>query len=474
MVRRGDSDSRTAVIYARFSCSKQREASIDDQLRVCREWCEREGYAVVAEYCDHAFSGRSDNRPMFQEMIANAGESDIVLVYMMDRFSRSEYDAPIYKKELARHGVEVVSAMEALPDGPERVLIEKIYEGLAAVESAKTSLRTKRGMTGNAMKCMTNGVRIYGYRTGEDGRYEVVPEQAENVRECFRLRLRGDSMDSIARKLAERGVTTYTGRPCSGTMVNCMLKNERYTGVYIWDGVRVEGGIPAIIDRRTYMDAQNVRGRKRRKEESWALYPLAGKALCAECGKSLQGMSAYGQNGVRYEYYGCPGKCQRNVRRDLLEGEIVRAVRTMLRDPEAARSVAEALCAVPAGVNAEKDRASKALRDAERGLSNILAAVEQGIIVPGTKERIAQLEAQRARALADIDAASMDEVDPEDFARFLMQADKLDDASIIDAFVYQCLVAPESVVVTLNYDENGEPARLNIKRVRGNLEWCPV
>lgn len=39
----------TAVIYARFSCSKQREASIDDQLRVCRDWCAREGYAVVAE-----------------------------------------------------------------------------------------------------------------------------------------------------------------------------------------------------------------------------------------------------------------------------------------------------------------------------------------------------------------------------------------------------------------------------------------
>ena len=423
--RRGDAVTKTAVIYARFSCSKQREASIEDQLRVCREWCAREGYGVVAEYCDHAFSGRSDNRPMFQEMIANAGESDIVLVYMMDRFSRNEYDAPIYKKELARHGVEVVSAMEALPDGPERVLIEKIYEGLAAVESAKTSLRTKRGMTGNAMKCMTNGVRIYGYRTGEDGRYEVVPEQAENVRECFRLRLRGDSMGLDSPQAGGARRHHLHGQAVQRDHGQLHAEERALHGrVHLGRGAR-GGGIPAIIDRRTYMDAQNVRGRKRRKEESWALYPLAGKALCAECGKSLQGMSAYGQNGVRYEYYGCPGKCQRNVRRDLLEGEIVRAVRTMLRDPEAARSVAEALCAVPAGVNAEKDRASKALRDAERGLSNILAAVEQGIIVPGTKERIAQLEAQRARALADIDAASMDEVDPEDFARFLMQADSL-------------------------------------------------
>lgn len=87
---------KRAVIYARFSCNRQREASIEDQLRVCREWCAREGYEVAAEYCDRAVSGRTDDRPEFQRMIANAGESEIVLVYMMDRFSRGEYDAPIY------------------------------------------------------------------------------------------------------------------------------------------------------------------------------------------------------------------------------------------------------------------------------------------------------------------------------------------------------------------------------------------
>ena len=103
---------KTAVIYARFSCNKQREASIDDQLRVCRDWCKREGYAIAAEYCDYAISGRTDDRPEFQRMIANAGESDIVLVYMMDRFSRGEYDAPIYKRELAKNGVKLVSALE--------------------------------------------------------------------------------------------------------------------------------------------------------------------------------------------------------------------------------------------------------------------------------------------------------------------------------------------------------------------------
>lgn len=55
--------ARTAVIYARFSCNKQREASIDDQLRICRQWCQREKYAIVAEYCDYAISGQHRRPP---------------------------------------------------------------------------------------------------------------------------------------------------------------------------------------------------------------------------------------------------------------------------------------------------------------------------------------------------------------------------------------------------------------------------
>ena len=470
-------DVKRAVIYARFSCSKQREASIDDQLRVCREWCDREGYEVVREYSDYAMSGRSDDRPQFQEMIANAGESDIVLVYMMDRFSRSEYDAPIYKKELAKHGVKVVSAMEALPDGPEKILIEKIYEGLAAVESAKTSIRVKRGMGGNALKCLTNGVRIYGYRTAEDGRFEIDPDAAKNVAWAYKMRLRGTSVNRIGALLAERGVKNSTGGLCNYNMARKILTDERYTGVYLWDDVRIDGGMPQIIDRGTFMAAQQVKSRKCRADETWGDYALKGKALCGECGRSLQGISGYGCKGVRYEYYSCPTKCQKNIRRDVLEGEIVKALRTMLSDRSTAMMIARALCGLQShgALNAEKKRAQKALSDAEKGLKNLLAAVEQGIIVPGTQERIQELEAQKLRAQRDLENAKAEEVDPEGFADFLMYGEELDDRNLLRAFVYQVMLMPESVVVTLNYDEeNGEPARINFKRVRGKLEWCPM
>lgn len=306
---------KRAVIYARFSCNRQREASIEDQLRVCREWCAREGYEVAAEYCDRAVSGRTDDRPEFQRMIANAGESEIVLVYMMDRFSRGEYDAPIYKRELATHGVKLVSALEQIPDSPEGIIYEKLLEGLAACESRKTAIRTKRGMEGNALKCKTNGVRIFGYRRNGDDEYEVDEAQAAWVREAFALRLERMSMNAIAREFARRGLRTRKGNPCGQAMVQQMLRDRRYTGRYEWGGIVREGGMPAIVDEVTFMEVQGIKCRKQRSSENWGDFALAGAALCAECGRNLQGVSGRGRNNVKYEYYSCPGSCVRNIRR---------------------------------------------------------------------------------------------------------------------------------------------------------------
>ena len=127
---------KTAVVYARFSCNKQSEASIEDQLRVCKTWCQENGYEIVAEYCDHSISGRTDDRPEFLRMIANAGESDIVLVKTMDRFSRDMDDALTYMKALSTAGVHLVSATERVPDASEAVLLEKLYKAFPCIDES--------------------------------------------------------------------------------------------------------------------------------------------------------------------------------------------------------------------------------------------------------------------------------------------------------------------------------------------------
>ena len=463
---------KTAVIYARFSSSKQREASIEDQVRVCTEWCQREGYEVVQIYTDYALSGRTDDRPSFQRMISNAGESDIVLVYMMDRFSRNPYDAPFYKHELKQRGVKLVSATELIPETAEGVIYEKILEGLAAFESARTSERITRGMHGNALKCMTNGARLFGYREDNQGCYEIDPETAPLVVEAYDRRISGEAVNSIASDFASRGVMTSHGRPCSRSMIDRMLHNEKYTGVYTWGEVRVEDGMPAIISKDVFDMAQSVRSKHQPGKA--ADYVLSGAALCGGCGRNLQGVSGYGKKGKKYDYYRCKDHCIKPIRREWLHSEIVKVLREILADETRVRVIASTILD---DATRDKDTqtaikaAEKALQEAERGINNLVQALKTSDI-PEIHDEIKRLQEQRVRAQAELTLLSEREVTLDEMVAFLQRGSKLDDETLLDAFVYQVIVTDDDVIVTLNYDTSeGLPERFTIERVRTSEIW---
>lgn len=459
---------KRAVIYARFSCSKQREASIDDQLRVCREWCDREGFEVVREYCDYAVSGRTDDRPEFQRMVDNAGESDAVVVYMMDRFSRDPYDAPVYKRHFRERGVRIISAMENVPDTPEGMLLDKLLEGMAAMESMKNSVRTRRGMEGNALKCLYNGDRVYGYSVDESRRYVVDAAQAAVVREVFDRRISGEPCNAIARDLASRGVRTYRGLPCSPTMVANIVRNERYKGVYVWGDVRVDGGMPQIVDAATWDAAQTAPRRKQRKNEEWREYALSGRSKCM-CGASMIGVSGHGRSGKRYDYYQCGRKCgqSRNVRADMVEAAIVDAVRGILSDRSEAIRIASKVAEYVNGTEGEAKRkaALEAKRAASDELRNLMDMMKRGISHPDMQREIDAAVERRERAERELLLMDAEErFDAEDFADFLQFGATLDDAAILGAFVGEVVFMDGVVAVTFNYkDEKNDPAYCEVE-----------
>lgn len=468
----------TAVIYARFSSSKQREASIEDQLRICRKWCADRDIEVVAEYCDRAASGRTDDRPEFQRMISNAGEAETVLVYMMDRFSRDVYDAPIYKKRLRDAGVSVVSATENLPDGPEAILMESIVEAMAAMESAHTSQRTKRGMEGNAMKCMHNGARLYGYDLGEDGYYHVNETEAENVRRAFAMRASGSSINDVAVWLASVGARTSRGGRCNYGMAQGMLSNEKYMGNYVWGDVRVEGGMPAILTEEEFMAVQGVRSGKMRKMENWSRYAFAGKGVCGECGMNLVGVSGRGRNGLKYTYYRCSERCGcKPVRADWLESEVAGRLRDMVRDPKVARMVTDAVAEYAANSDdvRELEAAERRLPEAERAMSNLMRAVEDGMPYDSVRARYEELDGECRRLRTRIERLSSEErFDPDLFMEYLGQIADVDDSVLLDAFVWQVQLTTDKVAVILNYDvKEGEPARMEFETSSLEFVWQP-
>ena len=90
-----------AAIYARYSSDNQRDASIGDQLRICREFAARQGWTVVQEFTDHAISGATLLRSGFQAFMRDAlnGRFDVVVAEALNRFSRDQEDtAGLFKR----------------------------------------------------------------------------------------------------------------------------------------------------------------------------------------------------------------------------------------------------------------------------------------------------------------------------------------------------------------------------------------
>ena len=102
------------ALYARYSTDLQSDASVEDQLRICRTRAEREGWTVVESYSDRAISGASMLRPGIQALMEDAGRRrfDVVLAEAMDRLSRDQEDIAALFKRLRFAGVSIVTIAE--------------------------------------------------------------------------------------------------------------------------------------------------------------------------------------------------------------------------------------------------------------------------------------------------------------------------------------------------------------------------
>lgn len=326
--------SNAAIIYARYSPgSRQTEQSIEGQLRDCHDFARREGLEVIGEYIDRRITGRTDDRPEFQRLIADSSRHQFsyVIVWKLDRFARNRYDSAIYRRQLRQNGVKVLSAMENIGDSPESVILEAMLEASAEYYSRDLSQKVNRGMRESALKGMSTGAPApLGYKYVD--RRPVVDEQrAEVARHIFELYGGGTPKKQILDELNARGITNSHGGPLTQSTIGAMLRNRKYIGEASWNGVPVDGW-PAIIDRELF-DRVQVRldknkrapAAKKAKEE----YYLQGKAYCGYCGARMVGESGHGKLGATYHYYACADKkklhtCKkRNERKDFLEWYVV-------------------------------------------------------------------------------------------------------------------------------------------------------
>jgi DNA invertase Pin-like site-specific DNA recombinase len=296
-----------AAIYVRFSSHNQREASIEDQVRTCRQEAGRRGDLIVDVYADRARSGTTTaGRDEFARMMEDAkgAKFEVLYVYKLDRFARNRYDSAINRKRLRENDVELRPMAESVPDGPEGIVLEAMLEGMAEYYSANLSQNVRRGMDGNALECMHNGARLYGCDLGDDGFYHVREDEAKVVRLMFDMYDERRTCPEIVEALAP--YRTRTGKGFHTSHVMQMLRNEKYAGTYVYKDHRVPGGMEAIVSVEQFERVGERIGRRkeRRPFRSKVSYALSGR-LHDEEGRPYVGVSGTARDGSKRCYYKC-------------------------------------------------------------------------------------------------------------------------------------------------------------------------
>ncbi|MDD4496126.1 MAG: recombinase family protein, partial [Eubacteriales bacterium] len=331
-----------AVIYARFSSDNQRDESIDAQIRAISEYAKKNEIVIVGEYIDKARSAMTDNRPEFLRMISEASEQkfDIVLVHKLDRFARNRQDSIGYRMQLKRHGVSLVSVLEYIDESPESIILESVLEAMAEYYSKNLAREVQKGMKENALKGLhTGGKPPFGYDVDPETKKLVINEkEACAVRLIFDRFIEGYGYDKIMNELNAHGYRTKCGNPFGKNSLHGIVRNEKYTGTYIFnrsaakdvDGkrnnhknkdddeiIRLDDAVPAIISKNIFEQVQRkIVARKNNKPSNKAkeVYLLSGKIYCGECGYSMGGNKKMsGRSKTPHVTYRCMGKKNRHI-----------------------------------------------------------------------------------------------------------------------------------------------------------------
>lgn len=230
--------------YARVSTEKvEQQASIKHQEEHFEELIHSNNrWKFAGSYIDDGISGiHADKREEFQKMLRDAklGKIDMIITKEISRFARNTLDSIQYTRELLSYGVCVWfqnDGINTIDDDSEFRLT--IMAGVAQDEIRKLSSRVKFGHAQSIKNGVVLGHRMYGYSNNQ-GKLELVPEEADMVRMIFQDYASGISTPRIEKKLWDMGYRSFKGGKINRDVIKNIIRNPKYKGYYCGGKVKV-------------------------------------------------------------------------------------------------------------------------------------------------------------------------------------------------------------------------------------------
>jgi site-specific DNA recombinase len=439
------------ALYARYSSDQQRAASIEDQLRICREHSTSAGWTIVAEHTDPGLSGASMlTRPGLQALMRAAltGECEVVLAESLDRFSRDQADSATFFKKMNFAGVQIMTIAEGA--------IGHLHIGLKGTMNAlylhELAQKTRRGLRGRVEAGRSGGGLSYGYRVvralveGERGEREIDPTEAAVVARIFRSFVAGVSPKQIAKSLNRERVPGPAGAGWSPSTINGnvsrgtgILNNELYVGRIVWNrqrffkdpdtGKRVPRPNPPsewitkevphlrVIDDELWQAAKARQAETRQETRKGIvrarrpIYLFSGLTKCGVCGGGFTLSS--------HDLLTCfnardRGTCtnRRSIKRQEVEARVLRAMKERFFEPDV---FAEFCAGFTEAVNerrrdhrAKLAAAPREIASLDRRSKEIMNLLLQGFRDEAWKEELRSIEERRTELKALIASAETD------------------------------------------------------------------
>jgi site-specific DNA recombinase len=416
-----------AAIYARYSSDNQREESIDAQIRAIKEYCRKKDFEIVKIYTDEAASATTDERPSFLNMVKDSSLQlfDVLIVHKLDRFARNRYDSAFYKRQLKLNHVRVLSVLENLDDSPESIILESVLEGMAEYFSVNLARETMKGLKENALKGKHNGgTPPLGYDY-IDEKYVVNNTEAVAVKHIFKRYSENVGYKTIIQELKAMGCKTKRGNDFTQTSIHDMLKNEKYTGTYVFNRqseringkrnqhkkknddqiIKVPNIFPRLIDDSVFMKINDrMKNRANGANSAKEIYLLSGKIFCGKCGAAMIGHTSHNKGykycsyvcGTRYRTKNCDKKA---INRDTIEQLAMYDLEDAIFNEKAIKQLLNKLVAL---FNASKTEDKndlkmfeKKLKEIDKNIDNIVKAVAKGLYSPAMNKAMENLENEK-------------------------------------------------------------------------------
>lgn len=485
--------NRIDAIYTRQSVDRIDSISVESQVEFCKREVVASNYVV---YTDKGYSGKNVERPAFQDLMKDieAGKIGRVIVYRLDRISRSVLDFANVIDVFQKHKVEFVSTMEKFdtgtPIGKAMLMIVMIF---AQLERETIQQRVTDAYHSRSKRGFYMGGRIpYGFSLVEtkiDGirtkMYETVEDEAEIIRLIFAMYAEPQtSFGDVVRELSERQIIKRDGKPFSRARVRDVVINPAYVkadyriyeffkaqgtniinspedfigmnGAYLYSGdvkkdktISLEGHTlvlaphEGLIDSDTWIKCRRkcLTNRRVAKPVKAKTTWLAGKIKCAHCGYALTAKIYHCKTKSDNRYYLCnnkynSGKCTfSSLDADIVDSIVFESMQKKLEEFSTLRHKQQE------GYNLQvikiKTRISQIDEEIAGLLNKILEA--NATVMDYINKRIADLDAEKKKLYAEV--VQLEEKNKSDLPEITGYMEHWDELSISDKIiVVDCVI----------------------------------